>query len=220
MALDATILQDANDLLRVGHVARRFRSLHPTDQAARRFGRRLTDLLAGQQFLEGHLDVAPGGLGLAETDAILIVHAPPIAHDAILVENENLGRADGAKAIGNHIAGVLENREWKVVPLGMRSDLGDRILLIRIDANEGHVFGLPFLGQLRQPWSVEVRQRALNARERHDNELRLRPVFERASPTTKIVQGKVVDFATDARLVGAWCVSGKRQRKHQARQGR
>jgi hypothetical protein len=63
-------------------------------------------------------------LGSADADGVLIVDASVVADDAVVVEQENLGRALGTKAVGETIPDVLKKWEAKSVVVREGSNLG------------------------------------------------------------------------------------------------
>src|SRR5262249_54632789 len=61
-------------------------------QTAGRYRYGAADGLSGQQFIDGDCQVTPAHVGPACSDGVLIVNAPTVANDAILVEQEDLRR--------------------------------------------------------------------------------------------------------------------------------
>ena len=165
MALDAVLLKDARDLLAVSDFGIGDRLTNATDLAANNVRCRHAHLFAGGELADRLGQVALRGRGALVADAIgeaiLIVDASAIAHHAILVEHEHLGRTLGAELIGNLVAGVLQQRKLDVMPLCVGGDFFDRILPVRVDRQEGDLRAFELLGQVSQPRTVELGQRAL-----------------------------------------------------------
>ena len=170
MTFDTTILQNASDLVRIRHVARRGRPLHATDQASGDGSGRLAHRLVGQQFLQCRFQVVALRRGLLKSDAKPVVNASPILHAAVLVQDEYFGRPDGAKTIGDFVARIFQDRKPNSVALSVGRYFRDRVLVIRVDAHESHALRLISGRQLSQTRRVESGQRALGAQERDDDQ--------------------------------------------------
>ena len=163
MALDATAVQHGRHVAGVGDLGVLQRLVDPTDETARGFGYRLADLFAGQHFFDSLRQVFASGRVALAADHVLVVDATPIAHHTVLVEQEDFRCAHGAQLVGHHVAHVFQQRKVERVALGIGRHLGERVLLVGVDRQKGHAgIGEP-IGQLHQPRSVELGQRALGA---------------------------------------------------------
>ena len=63
---------------------------------------------------------------------------PAVTDRAAGIEHERVGRALGAELIGHDIAGILQDRKRDLVLVGIVGDVGQRILGVGVDADEGH----------------------------------------------------------------------------------
>ena len=139
------------------------------DDAAFGLGRRNAHRLAGQDFIDGNRQVAPLELRLGESDAgaerVLIVDPPLIANHALPVDDEGLGRAGRPEFVGDPIAQVLEDRKRQTLLPREGIHLDDRVLAVRVDAEECDPFDLEFLRECLHPRPIQLRQGALGSQE-------------------------------------------------------
>ena len=125
----------------------------PTDSR-----RRQLHVAAGQDGVESVFEVSPLRLVVRVADAELIVDQSPIADDASGVEHEDFRSSRCAEPIGHLVAGVLANGKRDPVELREVCDLGQRILLVGIDAEESNVLAAILFRQLRQSGMRSARQ--------------------------------------------------------------
>ena len=81
------------------------------------------DWLAGEDLVEGVGQVVLRRRGGAVAVAELVVDAAAVENCARAIKDERLGRALGTEAVGDDIAGVLENGERQFVFAGMLGDV-------------------------------------------------------------------------------------------------
>ena len=169
MTFQAVGVQDGRHVLAVRHLGIGLRLLHAADKASQGGGGRLTDLLVGQQLLDGLDQILAGGLLALAADEVLIVNAPVIAHAVVGVEQKDFRGARGPDRVGHLVADVFQQRKLDVVRFSEVGHLRDSILSVGVDADKGHAAIAKSLGQLAQPWGIQRCQGALDTQKRHDH---------------------------------------------------
>src|SRR5262245_24680055 len=109
------------------------RSLRTFDRAAERLRLGFGDRLAREQRIHRVLQVRRGDLGGV---LVVLVDASVVTDLAVLVDDENLGRALGIVEIRDLIARILQDRETEAVALGVLLDLFDGLGVVAVDADE------------------------------------------------------------------------------------
>ena len=171
MARHAARVQDARDLVRVGHVAVRFDLGNTADDAAggnRPWG---SDLLPGQQLCDRvrqitRLELRLGITG-SGTESVLVVDAAEVTDDMVLVQQEGLGSTLCLKQVRDRVVGIFQDRIAELVDSSERSDLRHRVLGVGVDREEPDSLALELSMEPFQPWSVEFRQRTVGTDEDH-----------------------------------------------------
>src|SRR5262245_40209600 len=138
MTPHAPPVQDGRDVPGIRDIARGRGPLDAADETADRRLDDFADLLAGEQSVERVGDeVARGSWSrLAHTE--LVVDPTPIANYAVGIHYKNFGRPLCAALIGDDVARILEDREVDVVLAGVMRDFHERVLLVRVNADERH----------------------------------------------------------------------------------
>ena len=193
-------VHDAGDLPGVGDVAVGHRLQVAANQTAGRLGLARGHRVAGQHRVERLDQIAIGWrrflIVLDRLEAVLVVDAAAIADHAAGVEHDHFGRALGAHRVGHDLVQILENREFDFMLAREGGDLGDRVLAVRVDAEEDDSLGPVRFGHLGQSRGVRLGQRTLGAQERQHHDLAVR-VVERDRLPVKVLQGEIRDFRSD-----------------------
>lgn len=205
VAIDAAGIQQPRDLVGVGHGRVFLGRADAADEAAFAFGRRHLHRLAGQKIVDGisQIFVLQLWLGIADAgpERELIVDSTLVADGSQCVENERFGRARCAELVGHLVADVFQNREREVVLPSEGVDFGDRILAVRVDADQRDAFLRELDRQFLQAVRVKFCQRALGAQKDDGHSLVLgEDCRERVLLPAEVLQRERIDLAADSRL--------------------
>ena len=191
VAGDAVRLKDARDLSRIRHGSAIGRLRGPADRAADRRCPRRRDRSPGEDRLEGVDQVVPGGRRSMDADGVLIVDPAPIDDGSRPIQDEDLGRPLGPKAVGQAIADVLEDRERQIVLVGEPADRDRSVLLVGVDAEEANASLLEIAGDLGQPRSIGLGQGALGPQEREHDDLPVTSLVKRVPGSPVVLKSEV-----------------------------
>ena len=125
---------------------------------------------------------------------------------------EDFRRADGAELVGQLVVVVLKHREGDLVHAGKLTDLGERVLLVGVDAQEHDALLFEFGRQILQPRGIGLGQRALGAQEGQHDQLAV-IVLQRVRLAVKVGEREVLDLLADRRAGG---IDGDGQRNEPA----
>ena len=139
-------------------------------------------------------------LAARHADAELIIDRSAVADYARLIEQEDLRRADRPEPVGNFVPQVLEDGEFDLRRANVVSDLGQRVLLIRVNADELDLFAVILLGELRQLRPVKTGERTVGAEKDDDDGLLVLPIVEGASRSQHVFEGERLDPFCERRI--------------------
>ena len=152
-------------------------------------------------------------------EAVLIVDATGVLHAASAIKHEHFRRALGADGVGQAIAGVFDERNLKRLLPGISLHLGDRVLLIGIDRQEGNPARGELLGQLVQARRVELGQRAFDPQEREHHELLVGVIGQLVLATVGVAERKLGDLPAKARcFLRRASIGGNDRQNHDRRE--
>ena len=114
--------------------------------------------------------IAAADLRALDSHAELIVDPAAITNRALGVEHEDLGRAHGAKLVGQFAICVEQDRELDLALLDVALHVFGRVLHVRDDPHHGHPLLRNLRGNLGQPRTVHPGQWAFGPQERDDDQ--------------------------------------------------
>lgn len=138
MARHAALMQDGGNVLGIGDIACRNCPLNTADEAANGLVSWLTDIFAREQVVKRIANEVSRGGRTGVTDAILVIDPAPVSDDAVGIDDKHLRCPLRAALIGNGVAGVLQNGKVDIGLASVMRDFGQRVLLVRVNANERH----------------------------------------------------------------------------------
>src|SRR5262249_39329609 len=109
--------------------------------------------------------------------------------------------------VRDDVARVLEDGERQLVSVSVAGNVGDGVVLVGVDADEGDAAVLELGGQVGQAGAVQLCQGAIDAEEDDDDELAVVPFAQAALGPAVVAEGEVLD-------AGAW-VSGAQRGEQQ-----
>ncbi len=93
----------------------------------------------------------------------LIVNATPVSDRALGVEHNDFRRPLDLEQVGQLIADILQEREGEAVLIREPAHGGHAILLVRVDPEESHAFGLKRTRELYQLGGVLIGEGTLDS---------------------------------------------------------
>src|SRR5215207_7743934 len=178
------------------------------DGAAEGLDLGLLDGLAGERRLDGVAQLRVGD----RVAVARVVDAPAVDELARRVDQISLGRDLRVEAVGDLVAGVLQDGEGQTLLGRVRLDLGGRLGRVRVDADDVDAFGAVVLRQLLHALVVAVRDRALRRDEDDDRAGLALQRGERVLLAVGVGQREVRDGRADGGLrVGR----GEGEREHE-----
>src|SRR5205823_4622824 len=132
-------------------------------------------------------------LRLLHADAVLIVDPSAVANPPLRIEHKHFWGADGAEQVGDAVVGVLEDRETQVMLPSEAADVAQLVVLVGVDAEDGHTPAGVIAADLVEAAGVEFDQRAIDAEEGDDDELTVPPVAEPTFGAAVVAQGEIGD---------------------------
>src|SRR5262245_34564883 len=154
MAPNAAAVEDRGDVLGVGDITGGGRAQGAADQAADRLLSRLADIAARQQVIQRVGDKVSRRSRASVADTVLIIDSSAVADGASGIEDENLRCPPRAELIGDRIARIFQKREVDFVLARVMCDFGERVLLIRVDADQYDALRLILRSQLSQSRAI------------------------------------------------------------------
>ncbi len=151
MAANAALMQDGGDVLGIGDFALRYSPLDSADEAADWLLSRLAHVFAREQVVErvGKKALRRDRARIAYTE--LVVDPAPVADDALGIDDKYFRRPLRPALIGNDVAGVSQNGKVDFVLARVMRDFRQRVLLVRVNADERHSLWLVLRCQLGKP---------------------------------------------------------------------
>ncbi len=162
MALDTAFVEDARNLIRVGHVSRCRNLLHATDVAPDRFRFGDRHVFTIYQFRNGITQELLFGLITNQSHTILVVDLTLVANFAIRIEQEDFRCTFRTELIRHLVADVFQHRESNVMSLGVGRHFRHAVLGVGVHPNNSNLVTELFL-ELLQPWPIEFHQRTLGS---------------------------------------------------------
>ena len=125
-----------------------------------------------------------------DADGVLVVDSASVDDGPRPIQDEDLGRPLGPKAVCQVVADILENREWQAMLLGEPADRDRPILLVGVDAEEGDTSLAEIAGELGEPRGICLGEGTLGPEEGQDDDLPVAGLVERVPGSPVVLESE------------------------------
>ena len=137
MTLDAVLLQDSRNLVRICDGGILFRRTRTPNQTTDRSCLRNADLISCEQFVDGCLQIFTGRCRTCPTShRELIINPTSIPYYPLSIEQKDFGSSNCLQVVDNFLVQVFQDRQRQRIRPGECGNFSQRILAICIQAEK------------------------------------------------------------------------------------